>query len=171
MGIRRVMVLVATAGLLVACSTASNSEAPGNSVAAGGGSVAPGNSGAPGGSTAAGATVAAAMKEWEITLDPTSEAAGAVTFNIANNGSFTHEFIVVKTDLADDALPTKADGTVDQTDSQLTAVDELEDIAAGSTDNTLAVTLTPGHYVIFCNLLVGTTSHYAEGLHTAFTVN
>ena len=146
MGIRRVLVPVAIAGLLVGCSTASNSEASGNSVAA-------------------------AMKEWEITLDPTSEAAGAVTFNIANNGSFTHEFIVVKTDLADGALPTKADGSVDVTDSQLTAVDELEDIAASSTANTLAVTLTPGHYVVFCNLLVGTTSHYAQGLHASFTVN
>ncbi|MBA3689565.1 MAG: hypothetical protein H0W81_12190 [Chloroflexi bacterium] len=164
MGIRHVMVLVVTGVLVGACSTASNSPGQGNSVA-GGGSVAPGSS------AAAGATVAAAMKEWSITLDPATGTAGALTFNIANNGSFTHEFIVVKTDLADDKLPTKADGSVDQSDPQLTAVDEKEDIAAGSTDNTLAVTLTPGQYVVFCNLVVSGTSHYAQGLHTSFTVN
>lgn len=111
------------------------------------------------------------MKEWSITLSPTSGASGDVTFTIANSGAFVHELIIRKTDLAADALPLNGAGEVDETDPRLEDVGELEDIQAGSTGNTLTVTVTPGHYVVFCNLHVGTVLHYQQGLHTDFTVS
>jgi uncharacterized cupredoxin-like copper-binding protein len=165
MGIRRVIAVFVTGAVLAACSSsASNSAGAGSSAAAG-------NSVAPGSSTAAGDSIDATMVEWSFTLSPVAAASGDVTFNITNDGAFTHEFIIRKTDLAADSLPRNAAGEVDESDPQLEDVGELEDIAAGTDNNTLTVTLTPGHYVIFCNLHVDTVLHYQMGLHTDLTVS
>src|SRR6185503_10782658 len=76
------------------------------------------------------------LEEWKITLTPTTGAAGEVTFTIDNIGEKDHEFVIVKTDLAPDKLPTIADGaekgTVDEEGEGITAVDELEDIKSGT---------------------------------------
>jgi hypothetical protein len=45
----------------------------------------------------------------------------------------THEFVVFKTDLAADALPTASDGSVDEEGEGVELVDEIEDIAVGDT--------------------------------------
>jgi uncharacterized cupredoxin-like copper-binding protein len=146
--VRRGLALLAIGGLLVSCS------AP---------------------PAAAGGTVAATLKEWEIGLSPGTLTAGKITFNITNNGDKEHEFVVRKTDLKADALPLKDDGSgeVSEDATELTEVgdpSELAEIKAGSKDNTLTVTLKPGHYVIFCNLHVEDLVHYQKGMHTDFTV-
>ena len=114
------------------------------------------------------------LEEWKITLTPTTGAAGEVTFTIDNIGEKDHEFVIVKTDLAPDKLPTIADGaekgTVDEEGEGITAVDELEDIKSGTDGNKLAVTLDAGSYVIFCNVHDEDLVHYQKGMHTAFTV-
>src|SRR5436190_1796807 len=57
-----------------------------------------------------GATVNVTLTEWAVILDKTSVPAGDVLFNVTNAGTqFKHEFIVIKSDLAIDALP--ADST------------------------------------------------------------
>jgi uncharacterized cupredoxin-like copper-binding protein len=114
---------------------------------------------------AGGSVVTAGEKEFEISLDPTEVAAGDVTFEITNNGTTVHEFVVVATDLAPDALPTADDGTVDEEGAGIEPVDEVEDIAVGATEN-LDVPLEAGNYVAFCNL----PAHYSQGMHTGFTV-
>ncbi|HLE59367.1 MAG TPA: hypothetical protein VJA85_06950 [Candidatus Limnocylindria bacterium] len=137
----RYLALTAIAGLLAAC---------------GGASVAP--------STAAtGGSVDATLTEWTMVLSASSGNAGEFTFNIANDGEKTHEFVVVSTDLAHDALPVIDDVVPED---QLTPVDEVEDILAGA-DGELVVTLEAGNYVILCNL----DTHYEKGMHAAFTVN
>jgi uncharacterized cupredoxin-like copper-binding protein len=117
----------------------------------------------------------ATLEEWKITLNPTTGAAGDVTFTIDNQGEKDHEFVIVKTALAADALPTVAEGdeagTVDEEGEGIEAVDELEDIAAGTDNATLAVTLDAGHYVIFCNVHDEDLVHYQKGMHTEFTVS
>jgi uncharacterized cupredoxin-like copper-binding protein len=171
MGTKRLMVMLLTGALLGACSTtASDSQAPGNTIAAGN-SAGAGSSAAAGSSAGPAAAVAATMKEWSITLSPATGASGEVTFTIANNGAFVHEFVVRKTDLAADSLPLNSAGEVDESDPRLEDVGELEDIPAGSTANTLTVTVGLGHYVIFCNLHVGTVLHYQQGLHTDLTIS
>src|SRR3954451_20161847 len=114
-----------------------------------------------GGSTSGG--VSATEKDFSIDLASSSAPAGSVTFNVSNEGPSTHEFVVIKTDDAPDALPTK-DGSVNE--DQVTVVDELEDVAP-STTGTLTTDLETGSYVIICNV----PGHYAAGMHTAFTVS
>jgi len=54
---------------------------------------------------------------------------------------------------------------VDEEGEGLEAVDEIEDIEAG-TSPTLTVDLDAGSYVLICNI----TGHYDAGMHTALTV-
>ena len=108
-------------------------------------------------------TVSATEQDFSITLASSSGPAGSVTFNIANQGPSTHEFVIVQTDDAPDALPTK-DGEVDE--DKLTVVDEQEDIAP-STTATLTSNLDAGSYVIICNI----PGHYEAGMRAGLTVS
>jgi uncharacterized cupredoxin-like copper-binding protein len=117
--------------------------------------------------------IAATVKEWQISLSATTVAAGAITFNITNAGDKEHEFVVRKTTLTSDKLPLNADGEVSEDATELTEVgdpSEVAEIASGSKDRTLTVTLQPGHYVIFCNLHVEDLLHYQKGMHVDVTV-
>lgn len=118
--------------------------------------------------TACGGTgkVSATLKDFSIGLDPASASAGEVTFSITNDGPSDHEFVVFRTDLDPGALPTSEAGEVDEAGAGLTLVDEAEDIAASSTTD-LTVDLEAGSYAIVCNV----PGHYAQGMHTGFTVS
>lgn len=110
------------------------------------------------------------LTEFSVNVDPVSVDSGETTFSVENVGGVTHEFVVVKTDLDDADLPTTEDGSVDEEGEGLEAVDEIEDIEAGSSEE-LTVDLDPGNYVLFCNVVDGTQVHYQEGMHTSFTVD
>ena len=114
-----------------------------------------------GGGGATPGPVTAELKEFSITLGKTSAPAGAVQFNVRNNGSIVHEFVVIDTDTQAASLTVGADGTVSE--EGLTVVDEIEDVAVGATP-TLNVTLAAGHYAIICNV----AGHYAGGMHVDF---
>jgi uncharacterized cupredoxin-like copper-binding protein len=117
------------------------------------------------GDTAGEAEVHATLEDFEIKLDETSAVAGPVVFVVDNQGQSVHEFVVVKTDLAADELPTDENGDVDEEGEGITAVDEIEDIEDGASPK-LEVDLEPGDYVVLCNL----PGHYRQGMHAAFTV-
>jgi uncharacterized cupredoxin-like copper-binding protein len=177
MKLRRVYALLAAGGLLASCSggtPSASAGAPSASAAAPASVGAPSASaGAPSASAGGTSTVSAALKEWQISLSSTSLSAGKITFTIDNNGDKEHEFVVRKTDRQADSLPLNADGEVSEDAPELTAVgdpSELAEIKAGTTANTLTVTLQPGHYVIFCNLHVGELLHYKEGMHVDLAV-
>lgn len=111
--------------------------------------------------------IGATLADYSITLDPTSASAGEVTFDVTNDAEQTHEFVVLKTDIAEDQLPTDENGDVDEAgDPGIELVDEIEDIGAGSTPS-LTVELEAGDYVLICNI----PEHYGRGMHTAFTVS
>jgi uncharacterized cupredoxin-like copper-binding protein len=116
--------------------------------------------------TAGGTAVSVTEKDFSIAVDPSSAAEGSVNFSIDNQGPSTHEFVVFKTDLEPDALPTDNDGNVDEEGEGVEHIDEQEDIASGSTA-LLDVTLEPGSYVLICNL----PGHYKAGMHVGFTVS
>jgi uncharacterized cupredoxin-like copper-binding protein len=99
-----------------------------------------------------------------IVADPATAGAGSVTFNVENVGTTLHNFNIVKTDLAPDALPVD-DATFKVDESQLDILGASDDLDAGTTDS-IEVTLEPGSYVIFCNV----PAHYGQGMNTAFTV-
>jgi len=111
--------------------------------------------------------------EWTLEPDPASAPAGVVAFNAENIGGSTHELVVVRTDLAPDALPTLADGSVDEAAAGIEIVAEAEDIGPGLSD-TLDVDLADGPYVLICNIVEETETevqvHYAEGMYAAFDV-
>lgn len=116
----------------------------------------------PGGGTG-GTTVDVTLAEWSVTPSTTTAAPGAVTFKVSNKGTAVHELIVVKTDTKADALPVVG-ALVDE--AGLTVVDEVEDIATGTTADLALTGLTAGHYVIFCNV----EGHYSQGMRADFDV-
>ena len=112
-----------------------------------------GETGATGAATGGGTTVAVTVQEFAVIPATSSAPAGDVTFNVTNEGpDDTHEFVVFKTDLAPDALPTVADGSVDEEGEGVELIDEIEDIAVGDTP-TLTVSLEAGSYVFICNIV------------------
>jgi len=127
---------------------------------------------ASGGSGAAGA-VDVTLQEYAIIPGAASATAGTVTFDVTNTGpDDVHEFVVIKTDLAPDALPTNKDGTVDEEAAGLEPQGEVEDVAVGDTQS-LTLDLSAGNYVFICNIYEDDTheSHYQEGMRVAFTVD
>jgi uncharacterized cupredoxin-like copper-binding protein len=147
--IRRVGTLIAIAGLTAACSS-------------------------PSGSSGGAQTVVATEKEWAITLASSNFSAGKITINVTNDGDKEHEFVIRKTDLQSDSLPTNADGEVEEDDPQLAEVgdpSEIGSVPAGSSDKSITLDLKPGHYVIFCNIHDQDLLHYQKGMHTDFTVS
>ena len=104
-----------------------------------------------------------ALKEWGIVPSATKTDAGSVTFNVSNEGTKEHEFVVLKTDTPAEQLAW-AQGKVDE-DTAGEAVGEIAEFGAGKT---LSKTfdLAPGHYVFICNV----EGHYPSGMRADFTV-
>jgi uncharacterized cupredoxin-like copper-binding protein len=116
--------------------------------------------------------VDATLSNFKIDLGKASASSGEVTFNIKNDGPSVHEFVVLKTDLAPDQLPTTQENSVtiaDEEASGIEPIDEVEDIAPGASAD-LKVSLQPGNYVLICNIS-NDGGHYVQGMHTAFTVS
>ncbi len=102
------------------------------------------------------------MKDSSLTATPATSSAGDVTFAIQNDGASTHEFVIIRSDEAPDALPVE-NGLIPE--DQIDLVDEAEDIAP-STNASLSVNLEAGSYLLVCNL----PAHYEAGMVAAFTV-
>ncbi|HEX9377156.1 MAG TPA: hypothetical protein VGB19_13065 [Actinomycetota bacterium] len=151
--------LIPLAGLalfLPACTTASSSTGPG-----GWSTLAALPSPAPSQPSNA-VTVAlgeSSPTEMYIHLSSATAPQGPVTFSVSNEGSRTHEFVVLRTDTPAGDLPIVSfEGESDRIDEEapgVTNVGETGDMEAGTT-KTLRIDLAPGHYAVVCNL-PGTT--------------
>ncbi len=85
------------------------------------------------GGDAGGTSVAITLQEFAVAANPASVPAGDVTFEAVNNGpADQHELVVVKTDLAPDALPTNPDGSVNEGGEGVTAIDEIPEFDVGA---------------------------------------
>ncbi len=115
-----------------------------------------------GGGTAA-ATIAVALNEWALEVDEARAPAGKVTFDVANVGAVEHDFIVIRSDLAADALPTAGDA-VDET--QVEVVGRAVRIRVRGVNVNVSLDLAAGSYVLVCNV----PTHYDLGQRIAFTV-
>lgn len=111
---------------------------------------------------AAGASIDVGLSEFAITLSATEVASGPITFNATNNGTMQHEMVVVRTDLDSGALPVTGDRVPEE---EVDAVDEIAEFTQQTTESA-TIELTPGKYVIICNL----PAHYGQGMHVALTV-
>lgn len=105
------------------------------------------------------------LNEWSIIPDLPEVAAGDITFDVVNSGEDVHEVIIIKSDLDIAALPpSKVRGEVDE-DAIGQYIGGFEDVApSASMSGTL--TLTPGRYILLCNL----TNHYAKGMVSTLQV-
>ncbi len=123
-----------------------------------------GNGGDAGEATGGGTTVNVELKDFAITPTVTSASAGTVSFAASNTGPSEHEFVVLRTDLAPDALPVEG-GKVAEEVAGIEVVGEIEEFAAGGTE-IASFDLTPGNYVFICNI----PGHYQAGMEVAFQV-
>ena len=105
-------------------------------------------------------TLSVALTDFAIAADPGTVKAGRVVFAIRNRAAMTHELIVIRTDLAPDALP--IEGGKAKEDGKVGGV---ANIAAG-VSRKLTLDLTPGRYVLICNV----PGHYQLGMRVALTV-
>lgn len=129
-------------------------------------------SAAPGGSTGTAAPGVSAttisLKEWSLTAGATTLKAGSVTFNVTNDGSFTHEFVVIKGTY--ETMPQSAIGAV--LEDQLPAkavIGRIDSIRAGD-DGVLSTDLAAGPYTLLCNIASGPNSHAGKGQHQNITI-
>ena len=98
-------------------------------------------------------------------LDRSKVPAGKVSFKVKNSSTdMVHEFLVVPTQLTPEQFPMNKDGSrVDE--KKLKGIKELGDLELGKS-GTLAMTLRPGHYVLFCN----EPGHFKGGMYAELAV-
>jgi len=105
------------------------------------------------------------LDEFTVVADPGSIGAGEIGFNVNNVGTAVHNFRVIATELAADALPLDSGGLgvdesqVDVVGGFTTPLDPGGQLAVGAG-------LAAGSYVLICNV----PTHYESGMRTAFEV-
>lgn len=112
----------------------------------------------------------------EFIVEPAEDSveAGEVTFALDNQGGDTHEFVVVEAASVDE-LTVDDDGAFDEEAfGEDNLAGEVEEIESGDTAE-LKLDLEAGDYVLLCNIVEEeesgeVESHFAEGMHTTFTV-
>jgi uncharacterized cupredoxin-like copper-binding protein len=131
------------------------------------------------GNVTIGRTAKISLEEYSITAQPTLLQSGKVTFEVKNVGSITHELVVLRAASAASLPKVKTAGerSVGAIDEEAVAesdvIGETGDVEAGATV-TKTFVLTPGTYVIFCNIdnKVGGKlfNHFTHGMVTQLTV-
>jgi hypothetical protein len=118
--------------------------------------------------------VSVSLRSFSIALDRASAPRGTVIFNVSNVGTEPHEFLVIRTDRAPNALPTEDDGSYQENGPGTQLLEEIEEVLPGETKQ-MTIDLTEGNHVLICNMVMveddGTVEvHYALGMRTAFRV-
>jgi uncharacterized cupredoxin-like copper-binding protein len=114
-----------------------------------------------------GATVVVKMGDFFFDPKNATAKAGQTTIETPNGGAVEHELVLFKSDMNPAKLPTEASGEVDEEKLDQTAEEagEVTDVESGQTKSA-SFNLTPGRYVMFCNL----PGHYAQGMYGTLTV-
>ena len=120
-----------------------------------------------GGGASDGKTVEIKMGDFFFAPKEASAQAGATVIEAPNEGSVEHELVVFKTNMDPATLPTEANGEVNEEkmDKIAESAGEIADVEPGESKSN-EFNLTPGKYVIFCNL----PGHYAQGMYGTLTV-
>ena len=121
----------------------------------------------PPGSTAPAHVVDFTLTEGHIALEGTVEA-GRNQVHVTNAGKFDHEIIFVKAESAA-SLPTKADGSMDESKLPRGSVLGEIELAAGQSA-TRTFSFTAGNWVAVCNVVSDGHVHFASGMYDEFTV-
>ena len=114
----------------------------------------------------AGGTVMVVERDFQITLNPSTVAAGDVTFNVRNDDPDEHQFVVLRTDLPAGGLPLDERGfAVDESADGLALVGRIPAIAGGTAES-VTIALESGRHVVICNV----PGHYDLGMVTVLAV-
>lgn len=105
-------------------------------------------------------------KEMVFQLSSGTAPAGLVEFIVNNEGTKPHEFVVLKNDVPNKKLPLKG-GNLDEDAKGLKNLGEINESKLRSgTTQTLKLHLTPGRYLLVCNL----PGHFQAGMRKEFIV-
>jgi uncharacterized cupredoxin-like copper-binding protein len=108
------------------------------------------------------------MSDYAFTPKDGTTNAGMVTISAPNQGQLPHELVLFKTNKPPGSLPPLSNGEVDEEGLEASGVEspgEIEDVGPGETKSA-ALKLTPGKYVMICNL----PGHYKQGMYGTLTV-
>ena len=115
------------------------------------------------------------LGEFSVTPDRNSAPYGHIEFHVTNSGTLDHDFMVIRTDLAADALPTNADGSYQQNGAGTVVLSgdsgEFSDVVHPGAPVILTRYLRPGHYVLISSTVAGGASDYSRGMRAGLTVN
>ena len=109
------------------------------------------------------------LADFKITPSATETSAHQVIFSVANHAQQKHELLIIRTDRVPNSLPrspTEPDRIDEESTDGMNKLDEETEVEPGA-NGLIDVKLTPGHYVLICNI----TKHYDSGMHTAFVVD
>jgi len=115
-----------------------------------------------------GGSLTITMSDYAFTPKDGTTNAGMVTISAPNQGQLPHELVLFKTNSSPGSLPTLSNGEVDEEGLEASGVEspgEIEDVGPGETKSA-ALKLTPGKYVMICNL----PGHYKQGMYGTLTV-
>jgi uncharacterized cupredoxin-like copper-binding protein len=112
-----------------------------------------------------GPQVGVTLDEYAVKLSQSSSSPGKVTFKVHNAGREKHEFVILRTDLDQAALPQEA-GKIKEESTGIEHVDELDGVDAGK-EKTLTVDLKPGTYLFVCNI----PEHAHQGMVARFKIS
>jgi uncharacterized cupredoxin-like copper-binding protein len=116
-----------------------------------------------GAAPAGGQVVRVKVKDFAIKA-PKQLTHGTIVLHVDNAGPDTHELVLVRADGHE--LPLRPDDlTVDEDAVKPRTVGTLDDAHPGS-QRTWKLHLTPGRYVLFCNM----SGHYLGGMHALLVV-
>jgi len=107
-----------------------------------------------------GAAVSVVLDEWKLKPSQTTVRPGRIAFVVRNEGSMSHEFVVLRTNRRAKSLPVRGGKAVEQGRRG-----KLPQIASGVSGR-LTLRLGPGKYVLICNLM----GHYQAGQAAALRV-
>jgi len=155
-----VLAIALAASIVAGCGGNSDDGAIGSSTATE-------NEAAAGGGAGGGQQLTIKMGDYFFAPANGSAKAGKAVIEAPNEGSVEHELVVFKTNMDPAKLPTESGGGVDEEklDEVAEEAGEVPDVEAGETKSG-NFALTPGKYVIFCNL----PGHYAQGMYGTLTV-
>lgn len=115
--------------------------------------------------------VQVSLTEWDVSVEPAEVHPGALSFSVKNNGTRTHQLLIIKSDLPVRQLP-MLDVSVDE--SKVNIAGAVQRLQPGESA-TIEGELFPGKYVLICNLVDRLPSgqadpHYLNGMATPFLV-
>ncbi len=116
--------------------------------------------------------VSVVLDEWSIGDEETGATAftanaGEINFEAHNEGRESHNLVIIRTDLAADALPfADVNNTLVDEEAAGEKIGEIEEFRGGGAIEVASFTLTPGRYALICNLFL----HYQAGMFAELTV-